>query len=95
MLKKLRDRLSERDKTLFKLVLWSMLVVWMVFFFTYSMVIAKIFATIAPGIYGVGLWGQIMTWVGPVWVIFTSLLIIIGMAKYATKRLLPKKKEKD
>ena len=95
MLKRLRDKLSERDKTLFKLVLWSMLVVWMVFFFTYSMVIAKIFATIAPAIYGVGIWGQIMTWIGPIWVVFTALLIVVIMAKYANRKLSPKKKEED
>jgi len=95
MLKKLRGRLSERDKALFRLVLWAMLVVWMVFFLTYSIVIAKIFATIAPHAYGVSVWGQIMSWIGPVWVVFTALLIIVIMGKYAARKLSPKEKEEE
>jgi len=95
MLKKLRDRLSERDKALFRLVLWAVIVVWMVFFLTYSVVIAKIFATIAPYAYGVSVWGQIMSWVGPVWVVFTALLIIVIMGKYVARKLSPKKEEED
>jgi len=95
MLKRLRNKLSEKDKALFKLVVWAALVVWMVFFFTYSIIVARKFAAIAPYTYGLDTWGQVLAWVGPVWVVFTSLLIIVGIARYASKKLSPKKGEKE
>lgn len=91
MLKRLRDRLSERDKVLFKLSLWTVLVVWMVFFFAYSIVMAKTFALRSPYLFGTGLWGQVMTWVLPVWTVFTSLLTIVLMSRYAYRKLSPKR----
>ncbi len=92
MFKRLRDKLSEKDKALFKLALWTMLIVWMVFFLSYSIVMARIFAIRSPFLFGVGTWGQVMTWVLPVLVVFTSLLTVIIIARYAAKKLSSRKK---
>lgn len=92
MLKKLRDRLSPRDAAIIKLALWAGLLTWMVFFFAMGVAAAQRFATMGPEIFGTSLWGQILTWVTPIWIVFTILLVIIYIARFANRKLGKKEK---
>jgi len=87
MLKGLRNGLSPREVVLFRLAIWTCLVVWMVLFFAFSIVMAGYFAGLGPDLFGEGFGGQVMTWVLPVWTVFTSMLIIVFMARFANKKL--------
>ncbi len=86
MSKKLRDKLSAKDKAYFKLAVWSALIAWMVFFFAYSLTMAKRLAN--PGWFSFWgpTWASVMTWVAPVWVAFTALLIICFIARYVSRK---------
>jgi len=64
----------------------------MVFFFAFSLTMAQRAAGWGPTWFGLNLWGQVMSWVLPIWIVFTCSLIIIAVARYASKRL---KSEKD
>ncbi len=82
-------KLTEKEKNLFKLVVWACLMVWMLFFFTYSIIAAQKMAVLAPMLFG-GFgptWGAVLTWVAPVWIVFTALLLIVFAAKFAHRRL--------
>lgn len=83
----LRDRLTSRQVSLFKLVVWATLFVWMVFFAAFSVVIAGVLAGLSPQVFGPGVWGQVMTWVLPIWYVFTCFLIVILIARYANRKL--------
>jgi len=94
MLKNLRDRLSEKDKGLFKLVVWACLLVWMVFFLIFSVVTARygkgvILSTVS------GKWGEFLSWVFAIWAVFTSLLIIYYVTRFATRKLRRKALHED
>jgi len=87
MLKEIRSRLTLKEIGLLKLAVWVCLVVWMVFFLVNSLILAHM-AGAAVVLWYPGIWGQIvMKWVLPVWIIFTSLLIITGIARWARKKL--------
>lgn len=83
----IRNRLTPRQVSLFKLAVWTMLFVWMIFFAAFSIVIAGVLAGLTPQVFGPGIWGQVMTWVLPVWYVFTSFLIVIIIARYANRKL--------
>ena len=87
MFKKLRDRLSPRGVAIIKLALWSGLAVWMIFFFAFGVTAAQRFAAFGPEVFGTSLWGQILTWVTPIWVVFTALLVVVYVARFANKKL--------
>ncbi len=89
----IKDRLSDKDKTLFKLVVWACLIVWMVFFFSLSLVKAKTIGVWWALQFGNSQWGQVMAFIVPVWVVFTTLLFILFVARYARKKLGSNKSE--
>jgi len=96
MLKRLRGKLGLRDVAVVKLALWSGLVVWMVFFFSLGAVLAPKLAD--PALYsgfGSGLFAEVLAWVAPIWVVFTALLVVVYVARFANKRLGRKKKEEE
>jgi hypothetical protein len=86
MFKRLRDRLSERDRKYFKLAVWASLLVWMFFFLVFSVVTARYFRGIVLSTVS-GKGGQILGWVLPVWLVFTAGLIIYYVARFARRRL--------
>ncbi len=86
MLKRLRNKLTPRDITYFKLAVWSCLIVWMVFFFVFSLVTAQLAGGMATTWYP-GSIGSFMRWILPVWIVFTSLLIITLMSRWTKRRL--------
>lgn len=87
MLKGLRVRLSPKQEAYFKIAVWTCLMVWMLFFFVFSVATAQYFASLAPTLFGPHTWGLIMTWILPIWVVFTALLIIVLIARYANRKL--------
>ena len=79
-------KLTAKETGYFKLSVWVCLVVWLVFFFVNSLIIAGMAGRAAVLWYS-GVWGSIMRWALPVWITFTSLLIITGVARWARKKL--------
>jgi len=94
--KGIRGKLSKRDVALFKLVLWCVLIVWSAFFFTLSVSISRM-AKASAIIWWPGELGKFMEWSLPIFIVFTSLLIIYGILRWAKRKLQPsiKLKEQD
>jgi len=86
MFRGIREKLSPKDITLFKLSIWTCLIVWMVFFLVNSLILSNM-AGIAAVHWYPGVWGHIMRWVLPIWIVFTTLLIITLVARYARRKL--------
>jgi len=76
-----------RAVALIKLTLWAGLVTWMVFTLALGITMAKLAAVAFPQFVGVGIWGQAMVWVVPIWVIFTTFMLIWAIARFANKKL--------
>jgi len=72
---------------LVKLTLWAGLVTWMVFTLAFGIVMARLAAVSLPPFVGTDFWGQVWTWVVPIWIVFTTLLLIWAVARYANKKL--------
>lgn len=88
-------KLSMRGIGVVKLSLWSGLLVWMVFFFAFGVIAAQRLGAAGPSLFGTGVWGQVLTWVAPIWVVFTALLTCVAVARFANKRLRVKKPPPD
>ena len=86
MSKDIRSRLSPKDITLLKLATWTCLIVWMVFFFVNSLILSNVAGLMAVNWYP-GIIGQIMRWILPIWIVFTSLLIITLIARWTRRKL--------
>jgi len=84
-----------RAVNLIKLTLWAGLVTWMVFTTALGISFARLAAIKLPQLIGAGTYGQIWTWVVPIWIIFTTLMLIWAVARYAVRRLRPVKKEEE
>lgn len=85
-MKNLRDRLSTRDKAYIKLALWSALLVWMAFLVAFAITGAIVLGSHSQDIWS-GTMGDIMHYLLPIWFIYTLLLVIWMIARWATKRL--------
>ena len=79
-------KLTAKELGYFKLAVWVCLVVWFVFFLVNSFILAGMAGRVAVLWYP-GVLGSVMRWVLPVWIVFTSLLIITGIARWARKKL--------
>ncbi len=80
-------KLDKRGLTILRLCLWSGLLVWMIFFLAYGIIAAKRLSIWGPTIFGLSFWGQALTWVTPIWVVFTVLLVLVNIAKFTNKKL--------
>ena len=89
LLRDIRSRLTLKQKALFKLVLWCVLVVWMVLFATHTVITAQILARWAPTVFPQSMYYQMLAKSIPVWYVFTVALIIILVSRYAHKKLRP------
>jgi hypothetical protein len=87
MLERLRESMGPRGRVLIKLTLWSGILTWMVFFFIYGLVASIRLITAGPELFGTDLWGRALTWISPIWLILTVLLLFILVAKYLIKKL--------
>jgi len=82
----LKDKLSTRDKAYFKLAIWSALLVWMAFLIAFAVTGAIVLADRSKDIWS-GTMGEAMSWLMPIWFIYTLLLIILLVARWANKKL--------
>ncbi|KKL62529.1 hypothetical protein LCGC14_2184270 [marine sediment metagenome] len=81
-----------RSRAIIKVTLWSALLTWMVFLLVYAIVGAQRARLVSVELFGTSTWGQILAWVLPVWIVFTTLMLIWAVARFANKRL---KKKND
>ena len=86
---------NPKSVALIKLVLWAALVTWMVFTLAFGIVMAKLASVSLPNVIGTGTWAQVWTWIIPIWVIFTTLVLIWGVARFTNRRLRKKEKEEE
>lgn len=80
-----------RAVALIKLTLWAGLATWIVFTLATGIVMARLAAVNLPIWIGTGPYGQLWTWVVPIWVVFTTLMLIWAVVRFALKKLRPKK----
>ena len=73
--------------SLVKLGLWAAILTWMVFALSFSIIAAQRLALAAPRLFGVGVQGQVLAYVAPIWVVFTTLMLIWAMARFANRKL--------
>lgn len=91
LLKDLRTKLTPKQVALFKLVIWCVLLVWMVFFLTFGIAIAiqmhkqipLIFSLIFPDT----TFYRALAWIIPGWFVFTIGLIELIIARWAYRKL--------
>jgi len=95
LLKSIRAKLTPKQTALFKLVLWSVLVVWMVFFATHTVITAQILARWAPAVFPQSPFYQMLANTLPFWYVFTVGLIIVFIARYAYRKLRPRIKPEN
>jgi len=86
MFKGIRNKLTPKEITYFKLAVWVCLIVWMVFFLINALILASLAGEMATTWYSGNL-GGIMRWILPVWIVFTCLLIITLISRWAKRRL--------
>ena len=86
-LKGLRARLTPKQVVLFKLVVWCVLLVWMVFFLAHSIITARILAQRAPVIFPQTLFYQSLARAIPYWYVFTIGLVEFIVARWAYRKL--------
>ena len=80
-------KLNKRELVIVKLAVWSGLIVWIFFFFLYSGFIAMRFSRLGPEVFGVDFEGRVLSFILPVWVIFTSLLTVYYISRWAKRKL--------
>ena len=86
MLKNLRGKLSRKETTYFKMSVWAASLTWGVFFWVFSLTMAyKAGVTISEEVSGAS--GAILSWVVPILIVFTCLLILMFMARYIGRKL--------
>lgn len=84
-----------RAVSLIKLTLWAGLATWMVFTLAMGISFARLAAVRLPALIGTGAYGQVWTWIVPIWIIFTTLMLIWAVARFANKKLRSKKVEEE
>lgn len=84
-----------RAVNLIKLTLWAGLVTWMVFTVAFGISVARVAAVMLPQLIGTGTYGIVWTWVVPIWIIFTTLMLIWAVARFAVRRLRPTPKPEE
>lgn len=72
---------------LIKLTVWTGLLTWMAFTLAYGVTAAYRASLASPELFGTGTWGAIMSWTFPVFIIFTSLMLVWAVGVYAYKKL--------
>ena len=77
-------KLDSKGKALIRLVLWSGLMVWMLFYLALGIVMARRLGSLN---WSGGLLGDVLRWVAPIWIVFTVLLTIVLIARWAFKKL--------
>ena len=76
-----------KAQTIIKLALWSGLSVWAILTVVMSIALARKFATYAQELFTSTYTSFLGNWVVPTWVIFTTLLLIWAVFRFAYNRL--------
>lgn len=79
-----------KAKAIIKLTLWSALVTWAIFSVAFAIVLARKFVTLLralPFFEANSFTRFLGEWVVPIWVIFTSLMLVWAIFRYANKML--------
>lgn len=98
LLKDLRGKLNPKQVALFKLVVWTILLVWMVFFLAQSIITAQTLARWAPQMFPQTPYYQALARMIPYWYVFTIGLVEFIIARWAFRKLKGKdliKKDKE
>ncbi len=74
------EKLTQKQKALLKISVWTTSIVWMIFFLAFSLLMANKARIVFNG--------TIYKNVLPIWIVFTSLLIIYFMARYIRRKLI-------
>lgn len=82
-----------RAVSLIKLTLWAGLFTWMVFTLATGIVMARLASLSLPPIVGTDLSGQILIWVIPIWIVFTTFMLIWAVVRFANRKLRVKREE--
>jgi len=75
-----------KSVVIIKITLWAGLLTWMVFTLASSLFMARIAGIEIPKLIE-GTRGVVLSWVVPIWIIFTILMLIWAVARFANKRL--------
>jgi hypothetical protein len=84
--KKLWRPKDPRSIVIIKITLWAGLLTWMVFILATSLFMARIAAIDIPKLIE-GTKGIVYSWVVPIWIIFTILMLIWAVARFASRKL--------
>ena len=95
LLKDLRNRLNPKQVALFKLVVWVVLIVWMVFFLAHSVITAQILAKWVPPVFPQTTFYQALARLIPYWYVFTIGLVEFIVARWAYRKLKGTNKGKE
>ena len=87
LLKGLRNKLTPKQVALFKLVVWTVLLVWMVFFLAQSIITAQILARWVPQAFPQTPYYQALARMIPYWYVFTIGLVEFIIARWAFRKL--------
>ena len=87
---KIKEKLGTKGQALVRLCLWAGLIVWMIFYLAFGITIARWLGpqiVILMGDFWSPTYVAIMGWLVPIWFIFTILLTIILVSKWANKKI--------
>lgn len=87
LLKGLRQKLTPKQVALFKLVLWTVMIVWMIFFLSHSIITAQILARWIPQVFPQTTFYQALGRAIPYWYVFTIGLIEFIIARWTYRKL--------
>ena len=79
-------KLGSKDLTYLRLGVWGASLVWMVMFIAFTLVMAWKSGIVLGDFFG-GTSGVVLSWVVPIWMVFTCFLIIIYMARFIGRKL--------
>lgn len=83
----LRRPRSLRIATIIRIGLWSGLATWMLCTLVFSVLLSIRFYYFGPSLFGGGLRGVILGhWVVPIWIVFTTLMLIWAVARFTVRR---------
>ena len=87
LLKGLRNKLTPKQIALFKLVIWAVLLVWMIFFLAQSILTAQILGKWVPSVFPQTVYYQTLARMIPYWYVFTIGLVEFIIARWAYRKL--------
>ena len=87
LLKNLRSKLTPKQVALFKLVLWTVMIVWMVFFLAHSVLTAQILGRWVPQVFPQTTFYQALARAIPYWYVFTIGLCEFIIARWTYRKL--------